>query len=326
MRSTVLMGFVLAGLWTPQIAMGADVSSFLVCDELPMAEISTGTNATQVAAYPSNGDDASAVTKEGFPRIETTSVDPKCLQECLRENQRVAVGYEELERRCREECMVTRALQLVESDDPEEYAEGVRILCDFDDRRAVAPLIAALRRDVADRTGLWARIIPALGALRDPAAVLVLTETLEIPDEDWLGREMSARALGDIGDPSAIPALTAAAWRGDTRDDAIRALAGIPDSHVVPVLVSALDPGEDPETREAATEGLRWLGSMAVPELVEALGEYSPEHPETERREWICRLLGESGDPRALEALQAHRSDPDPAVTRCVAHFTGNQD
>ncbi len=324
MRSTVLMGLVLAVLWTLRIAAGAEVSTLLLCDELPPAEASTGINATRVAAYPSKSGDAAAVTKDGFPRVETTGVDPTCLQECLRENQRVAVGYEELERRCWEECEVTRALRLARSDDTEEYAEGVRILCDFDDRRAVAPLIAALRRDVADRTGLWARIIPALGALRDPAAVPVLTETLEIPDEDWLGREMSARALGDIGDPSAIPALTAAAWRGDTRDDAVRALAGFPDSRVVPVLVSALDTGEDPDTREAATEGLRWLGSMAVPELVEALGEYSPEHPETQRRERICRLLGESGDPRALEALQAHRIDPDPAVARCVAHFTGN--
>ncbi len=324
MRLTVLMGLVLAGLWTPHIATGAGVSSLLLCDGLPLAETFTEINATEVTAYPLNGGEASAVTTEDSPLVEPTNGDPTCLQECLRENQRVAVGFGELERRCREECEVTRGLRLVRSDDSEEYAEGVRILCDSDDRRAVEPLIAALRRDVAERTGLWARVIPALGALRDSSAVPVLTETLEILDEDWLGREMSARALGDIGDPSAIPALTAAAWRGDTRDHAVRALAGFPDSGVVPTLVSALDPGEDPETREAAMEGLRWLGSMAVPELAETFGEYASEHPETERRVWICRLLGESGDPRALVALQAHRSDPDPAVAGCVARFTGN--
>lgn len=310
MRSAVLMAFVLAGLLNPRIASGADDSIMLPHPSPPLAEEHDPVGLNQ------------AVTKGGFPLIETSPEDPECVQECLRRNQQVSVGYEELERRCRESCLVTRALQLVESVEPEEYAEGVRILCDSDDRRAVEPLIAALRRDLEERTGSWAWIIPALGALRDSAAIPVLTETLEIPDDDWLGREMSARALGDIGDPSAIPALTAAAWRGDTRDDAIMALARIPNSDVAPVLVSALDPGEDPETREAAMDGLEWLGWMAVPALVEALGEYSSEHPETDRRVWICQLLGDSGDADALEVLRAHRNDPDPLVAACVARFT----
>ena len=61
MRSTVLMGLVLAGLRTPRIAAGAEVSSLPLCDELPPAEASTGINATRVAAYPLNGDDATLV-------------------------------------------------------------------------------------------------------------------------------------------------------------------------------------------------------------------------------------------------------------------------
>ena len=69
-------------------------------------------------------------------------------------------------------------------------------------------------------------------------------------------------------------------------------------------------------------KGLEWLGSMAVPALVEALGDYSSEHPETDRRVWICRLLGDSGDPVAMEELRVHRSDPDPAVAKCSAGFT----
>jgi HEAT repeat protein len=283
MRSTVLMGFVLAGLCVPCAA-------------------------TRDEGY-------------GFPLITPAEFDPECIEECLRENQRVSVGFEELQRRCRDDCEVIRALRLVQSRDAEEYAEGISILCDSDDRRAVGPLIAALRWDLEVRTGQWARIIPALGALRDSSAVPILIETLKIPDDDWLGREMSARALGEIGDASAIPALSAAAWRGDTRDDAVVALAEIYDIRVVPVLVSALDSGEEPETREAAISGLSRLGSMAVPELVEALGEHSSEHPETQRRVWICRLLGESGDLVAMEELTAHRSDPDTAVARCAAGF-----
>jgi len=257
-----------------------------------------------------------------FPMIAPASEDSECIRECLRENQHASVGFEQIESRCREACEVTRALRLVQSDDSEEYVEGVRVLCGSDDGRAVEPLMIALRRDLGERTGLWAEVIPALGALRDSKAVPILIETLEIPDDDWLGREMSARALGEIGDPSAIPALTAAAWRGDTRDEAVMALAEIPNAGVVPVLISALDPGEDPETRDAAMKGLEWLGSMAVPALADALGEYSSEYPETDRRVWICRLLGDSGDPDALEVLRAHRNDPDPAVSQCVARFT----
>jgi HEAT repeat protein len=259
-------------------------------------------------------------------RIGTSGSEPDCIQECLRENQHAAIGYEELDRMCRDECAVTRALRLVRSDDPEEYAEGLEILCESGDPRAVDPLIAALRRDLEERTGRWAWIIPALGAQRDEAAVPVLVETLTIPDDDWLGREMSADALGTIGSPSAIPALTSAAWRGDTRDEAIRALALILDSRVVPTLISALDPGEEPETREAAAQGLRRLGSEAVPSLVEALGEFAPEHPETERRIWICSLLGEIGNSQAMAALETLQSDPDPAVARCASAAIGPEE
>ena len=254
-----------------------------------------------------------------IPRVGMGGTEQECIEACLRENQQASVGYQEIEQMCREMCTVTRALQLVRSDDPDEYAEGVEILFNSDDPRAVAPLIDALRRDLEERTGRWALIIPALGAQRDEAAVPVLIETLTLPDDDWLGREMSADALGKIGSPSAIPALTTAAWRGDTRDEAIGALSLILDRRVVPTLISALEPGEDSQTREAAMEGLRRLGSEAVPDLVEALAEYGPEHPETERRVWICRLLGESGNAQSLAALEAIRSDPDPAVAQCAA-------
>lgn len=284
MKSTVLTVLVLTGLCVPRFEARADGSE--------------------------------------FPVIPPSSVDPRCIQECLRENQQASVGYEELERRCREACELSRALRiLAESEDSEEYAEAVRSLCSSDDDRAVEPLITALKRDLGERTGLWAEIIPALGALKNSKAVPILIETLEILDDDWLGRGMSARALGEIGDPSAIPALTAAAWRGDTRDEAVAALAGIRDPRVVPVLVSAIDPGEDPETRSTAMTGLERLGSMAVPALVDALKEHSSEHPETDRRVWICRLLGDGGDPDALEVLESYRNDPDPAVSRCVARF-----
>ncbi len=246
-----------------------------------------------------------------------------CVQACLHENQMAAVGVEVLLAQCHESCRVDRALELVKSTDPERYREGVLILCDTTDPRAAAPLVEALRRDLRERTGLWASIIPALGALRVDGAVPLLIGTLNDLDEDWLGREASARALGEIGNPAAIPALTAAVYRADTRADAIRALAGFHDARVVEPLLEALQEGEEREVREAALAGLRDLGTLAVPALLEAFGEYNPEYPETARRVEICTLLGESGDPGALDRLRAARSDPDPAVARCALKFTG---
>jgi len=245
-----------------------------------------------------------------------------CVRTCLHENQMAAVGIEVLLAGCRESCRVTRALELVRSSGPESRREAVEILCNTTDPRAVGPLMEALRRDLRERTGLWASIIPALGALRASEAVPLLIGTLNDMDEDWPGREASARALGEIGDPGAIPALTAAVFRADTRAEAIRALAGFHDERVAEPLLEALQEGEEPEVREAAVEGLRRLGTLAVPALVEALGGFNPEYPETARRVTICTLLGESGDPRALDQLRAACSDPDPEVARCAAGFT----
>ena len=58
MRLTLLTGIILAGMCIPQTATGSDDS--------------------------------------GFPLIAPATVDTECVRECLRENQHVAVGYEEL--------------------------------------------------------------------------------------------------------------------------------------------------------------------------------------------------------------------------------------
>ena len=54
-------------------------------------------------------------------------------------------------------------------------------------------------------------IIPALGHLKDERAVPLLIKALNNLDEDWLGREAAARALGDIGATKAMPGLIRAA-------------------------------------------------------------------------------------------------------------------
>ena len=83
-------------------------------------------------------------------------------------------------------------------------------------------------------------IIPALGHLKDERAVPLLIKALNNLDEDWLGREAAARALGDIGSTKAVPGLIRAAWLPETRNAAIKALAAIGDPRAVDVLLSAL--------------------------------------------------------------------------------------
>jgi HEAT repeat protein len=256
-----------------------------------------------------------------FPGFEVDLQKRKCMEECLFRNQRISMGFAAIEEICRKDCEFEEALRLVESDNKKEYTAGIETLCESSDRRAVEPLVKALQRDLRKRTGIWAMIIPALGNLQDKRAVPVLITTLTNMDEYWLGRAMSAESLGLIGDPVAIPSLLAAAWRADTRDAAIIALAKFQDKRVISVLISALNMEEEPETREAAMAGLRRMGSMAVPEMMQSFSDVSPEYPETYKRRCLCHLLGDSGDQRAMTLLSRSRNDPDDSIRKCAAGY-----
>ncbi|MBU1054458.1 MAG: HEAT repeat domain-containing protein [Proteobacteria bacterium] len=261
------------------------------------------------------------IEKNSFPIIEMQPDTSICLEACIRRNQMASVGFAVIQEQCRLECNFESTLALLESSNKEDYARGVKALTEMNDNRAVIPLIIALKKDLEERTGLWAWIIPALGSLGDPAATSVLIQTLTINDDYWLGREMSAKALGTIGDPSAIQPLLSAASRADTRDAAIKALVNFQDKRAVNIFLSALDPEEEEQTRKAAIKGLHLLGSIAVPEMIKAFAYFSSEHPETSKRLALCRLLGTSGDERAIKMLQKSVTDPDKIIKQCVEEF-----
>jgi HEAT repeat protein len=149
--------------------------------------------------------------------------------------------------------------------------EAAEQLAGMGDPDAVPALISALEDDLQRRTGLWAAVIPALGALGDPRAVPVLIPALNDRDDHWLGRTMAAEALGRIGDPSAVPDLIRASYLADTRSAAVTALAAIGDPRAAPVLVEVLVGGDEPEVVAAAERGLLALGEAAVPHLEAAL-------------------------------------------------------
>ena len=235
-----------------------------------------------------------------------------------------ATAVEVIEANCRQECEFKRAVSLLQSDNPKNQITGVKKLRALKDKRAVRYLVRALEKEFGKRTGLWAWIIPALGDFKDPTAVPVLVKALEIEDDTWLGREKAVVALGEIGSSKAVSALVRAAEREETRMAAMVALGEVHDERAIPVFLSALYPEEEQEIRDAAMRGLRGLGSVAVPAMIKAFSAYSAEHPDTKRRVWLCRLLGESRDRRAEETLRKALKDPDEAVRGCAeAHIHG---
>lgn len=257
--------------------------------------------------------------------FEVPPEEMKCIDVCMRNNQMASVGFSIIADQCESECHLDKNLSLLKSPQKAEYEKGVKALCGISDPQVVQPLITALKRDLKERSGLWANIIPTLGALGDPAATSVLIHTLTLSDDYWLGRDMSAQALGAIGDPSAIPYLINAAWLPETRGTAIKALVNFRDKRTIPVFLSALSPEEDEPIRTDATNGLHLLGDVAVPQMSDMFSNYSSEYPDTEKRLSLCRLLGSSGNDSAIKTLHKSIADPDTVISECVAGFLSQQ-
>ncbi|PIE02504.1 MAG: hypothetical protein CSA81_06720 [Acidobacteria bacterium] len=187
---------------------------------------------------------------------------------------------------------------------------------DRGDTRAVDPLIRLLRKDFRERKGFAGAIIPALGALKAKSAVPIITEALLNTEDHWLYRNMAARALGSIGDPSATEALVTASHIADARDDAIQALANMGDETCIPILIEAVNSEEAPETRTAAMFGLKRLGNAAVSPIEDAVINFYGEFPAVESRKMLVHVLAEIDNEQAKTALAkiAARED-DHAVT-----------
>jgi HEAT repeat protein len=182
---------------------------------------------------------------------------------------------------------------------------------------AVEPLITFVREDMKWRTGLMAGCIGALGELKDPRAVPVLLEVLRNRADDWIYREMAARALGNIGDPRATDDLITAAYMADTRHDAIAALSKIGDAKAVEPLIEALDEEEEPSTAAAAKAGILNIGAPALPALIEKIEHFSAEYPGSKKRAAIAEILGQLCDIRAEAPLmKTAEKDSSPLVRK----------
>jgi HEAT repeat protein len=119
--------------------------------------------------------------------------------------------------------------------------------------------------------GLREQIARALGEAQDQRAVETLTRLMS-SDSDEIVAATAAKALGQIGDASAVPDLMQALSK---RPDVVKAwaadsLARLDGHDATPALAELLS-GEDPRVRLAAAQALGRLGGLSVvPDLSRA--------------------------------------------------------
>lgn len=134
---------------------------------------------------------------------------------------------------------------------------ALRTLAQIEDRDAVKPILEIL----AESRNLEIQIaaIEALGELGSPGAVPALSEMLTSPH--WELRAKAATALGRIGDSWATPLLVGALRDPDwwVRRNSAAAIAHMPDG--IETLYEALD-SPDPFAADAAAEALTDAGEL----------------------------------------------------------------
>jgi HEAT repeat protein len=215
--------------------------------------------------------------------------------------------------------------------------EAAIALGEIGDPAAVAPLVEAARPDTRERDEMEANrhIADALGALRAPQAVRVLTDLLRSPD--GFTQVAAIDALGRIGDPAAVDALVAVATGEGvepfTARKALLALGRIGDARASAAVLRMLfeeRPGVSffPEAAFAAVQ----IGSpMAAPLLAvlegrdDRLSAWARERGVVQGALYAksAQLLGDVGGAEAVPALvrKLAYQDADPGLAMFVRIF-----
>jgi HEAT repeat protein len=188
--------------------------------------------------------------------------------------------------------------------------DAVRLVARLKERRDLAGLVRLLERGDPSVRHLAAE---ALGDLGDPAALPALLTALAGPDEEGV-RWRAAEGLARLGEP-AVAGLAALAEDGDpdVRWKAIVALGDIGDHRAAPTLRGRLaDP--DRFVRGRAVSALARLGAQCLPLMLEALTDSEPRV-----RQGAAEVLGQVGDRAAIEGLLEALQDPAEPVRRAAA-------
>jgi len=180
---------------------------------------------------------------------------------------------------------------------------------------AVKPLIGLLLSPPSIFSEPRCLAAEALGIIGGEEAVEGLIQALDLCDLDLLEpqirfaeetvRNQAARQLGILGDEKAIEPLLKCLRENRLRG-AAEALAGFREKRAIPYIIEML---EDDYAREAASNALLKFDKEAVLPLIETLTmrNHTRFKHETissvKRRAEAARLLGEIGDPRAIQPL-----------------------
>lgn len=201
--------------------------------------------------------------------------------------------------------------KLIASPSGEISTRAVRALGRLRDLEILPELCEALRFEPA----LWPAAITALGDLGHPDAVPALTELLGAlkRESKTALRSEIILALQKIGDPAAVPALAAALADASpiVRERAADALGRIGGPEGVAALVQALQDGE----KQVAAKGAAALGAIRDPSSAEPLAR-SLAHGYLELRVASARALGQIGGEVAVAALCRALEAPEERVYR----------
>jgi HEAT repeat protein len=194
-------------------------------------------------------------------------------------------------------------------EDASVRADAARALGGLGDRQAVPALVAALQRsEAADGESLadvQAAAARALSSIGDPQAVKPL---VRYAASEWTDEEL-VPLIAAIGEPAVKPLITILGGRSlGQRQVAAQALGEIGDPRAVPALLAF---GRKDET---ATAALVDIGKPAVPALVKALDD-----PATPIRATAAEALGGIGDRRATDELSDALADPEDDVWRAAS-------
>jgi HEAT repeat protein/alpha-tubulin suppressor-like RCC1 family protein len=208
--------------------------------------------------------------------------------------------------------------------DPEVRETAVEALGRRGDSAAVAPILAALARELREgerdaEPEFRFRAVRALEAIGSPGAVRGLVELLATQSSRTELQCAVLRALARLGDPSAVPAIRELEGRGTPTDWevrllAVQALARMREERSAAALVEALG-SPDAGIRRGAAGGILALprGAVVSGALLPRVGDPDP----VVRRRAVAALAfhrAGGSDPAEARALAALFNDPDPDV------------
>ncbi len=196
---------------------------------------------------------------------------------------------------------VDRLIAAMDDPEAEVRSSAATALGEIEDIRAIDPLVVTLGDRAAQYEASMA--LAKIGKSAVPRLLLALHDR----NTGWY----AANTLGEIGDPAAVPKLVDILrnlhYDRDMRQVAAEALGKIGDPTAIPALIESLGDGDRlildgadlfPAVYDYAVKALAYIGSAAIPELLNALN-----HQQESVRHNAIRVLGEIGGSQVVRHL-----------------------